>query len=150
MKSVTFGKTTVYEIENISDYLRVQTFPDVLGKVEVSMLIMIEQLCDNENLTISERLLLMENRMVPMAMSLVENRDVLSVNIQVLGVRSNFIPEDMYGGYNRSMLLSDFTGVVASAFGKYKNVEIEYGKDKTVMTFDVSPYPSLDLDISNL
>jgi len=147
MKSVTFGRNVIHDIENISDYIRVQTFPDALDKVQTDLSIMIEQMHDNEKLSAGERLLFVENRIIPMATYLVENRDVLSVDICISGERGEDVFEDEY---SKSVILIDFVHVMALTFGKYKHSSIAYGKERTVMTFNVSPYPSIELDISSM
>ena len=60
MKSVTFGKNVTHNIENISDYIRNQTFHVILGMVQTRISIMMDRVESNKRVSISERLLVIE------------------------------------------------------------------------------------------
>ena len=145
MKSVTFGKNVVHEIENISDYIRNQTFHVILDMAQIRISMMIKM--SNKKVHISERLLVIENSMLPITTMLAKNRDVLFLNMKIKGSESDFTRSQR--DY-KSCILFDFIETMISSFSHHKYVNVSYGHDRTIMEFDVSPFPSLELDITSI
>lgn len=142
-KSVSFGENTIHDIENISDYIRVQTFPHVLDSVLTDLSVLIDRMND-QILTLDVRKMLMKDHMKTLADYIVQNVDVTSVVIGLPYKEGGLIRDD-----NRTVLLNDFTQMVRMAFRMYKHESTLYNQDQTTVTFDLYPNPSLRLYIFN-
>ena len=143
-KSVTFGENHVYVVENISEYIRLQTLPGILGDIKTELETLIDSLKDSEKLSLPERYLLLVNRLKPMVDKIVTNRDPISLKIYVKGVKGELIFENEH---NKTIIMIDFVNILREAFRFHKEVDIEFNSDKSMLEFNVDPFPSVEFDI---
>jgi len=146
-KSVTFGVDEVYAIEDISYYTRLQTLPGVLDECVTELKTIIDSFPSFEKLSVRDRRLLIMRKLKPMADKIVHNRDVLSLTIHVKGEKGELAFEDEQ---NRTIIMVDFVNILLAAFRYHKTSNVEYSSDKSMLEFNVDPFPVVELNIENL